>query len=395
MIVFEARFPGREGGEAPRERDGAGHEQHGHGQFDGNEDGAEPGAAGRCGPSALAECLGEIHSRRAQRWREADDERGEHGECRGERKDACIHRNVRDARDACRRQGTEGSHRAEGDDDARNRAAAGEHETLDEERAHDSAGPGAERGPRRHLPAAHLTAREKEVAHVRAGDEQHEYDGGEKEHEARAHVANHEVAERQHGQAPAARGREVLAPDGVGDGREFRARLGHRHAGLEAAIRHEAAPVAVLFVARVHVHGAPEFDVLELRQVEPALENADDADRVVVEHDDAPDNAGVAVEPRLPHLPREECDIALTAQEVGRGNEPSAHDADAERGEQPGRRDAALHGLRTVRRGEMAGPCATDANRLERAATGRRCPRHSAARCCTSHGALRGTARRA
>ena len=116
--------------------------------------------------------------------------------------------------------------------DGREQHAFGE-QLRDEARASRAEGPAD-----RHLALPHGRPREQQVGDVRAGDQQHEADGGEQRHERRPDVADEIIVERNHAQRPAGAGgivRRILLPHVLGKRIDTLLRRRDAQSGLEPA----------------------------------------------------------------------------------------------------------------------------------------------------------------
>ena len=89
-----------------------------------------------------------------------------------------------------------GRRRPGGEDKAERPLATGQHQALGEELPEQPPAAGAERGADGHLPVARRRAREEQVGHIGAGDEEHEGDGAEQDEQRQPHVTDDLLDER-------------------------------------------------------------------------------------------------------------------------------------------------------------------------------------------------------
>ena len=143
-------------------------------------------------------------------------------------------------------------------------SAAGrrKHEALGRQLTHETPSPRAERRAKRHLVLPRRRAREQQVRHVGAGDEQDEPDGAEERHERRLRVLDDIVLERHDPDAHVGRlVHGVLLPELPGDAVHLGLRLLERHARLQPAEDGEEREVARRRLAVVESQRLPDLRV--------------------------------------------------------------------------------------------------------------------------------------
>jgi hypothetical protein len=114
-------------------------------------------------------------------------------------------------------------------------------------------------------------ARQEEIGHVRAADEQHERDG-ERQHGRRlAQVARQVVAQDLDGDAAVGVRVGVLGGEAARDRVEVGARLGERHAGAQPPVHHQvvAAAAALLLERQRHPQLSGEPGTLNAGGITP------------------------------------------------------------------------------------------------------------------------------
>ena len=136
-----------------------------------------------------------------------------------------------DPRAARHRARTRASHEEPG-------GAAGdrEHERLDQHLLEDARAAGAERGADGELFAPRERASEQQVGDVRAGDQEHEGDGGEEHDERHPHVADDQLLQRHDDGTPPGVGLGILLLEALRDRVHLRLRLPRRWLRASRAI---------------------------------------------------------------------------------------------------------------------------------------------------------------
>ena len=265
---------------------------------------------------------GEIDARRTQSRDEAEDESGEHAQCRDECDDPPVDRRV----------AAEGQQLTApvADDHAEQAAEHGEKDALGEELTNQPRAWCAERQPQRDFPPAARRAREQEIGDVRADDQQHQRDDN-CENRRRTRGAGVDVInaararfdqQLRHGlpvlisreQALLGSDRGVERRPAVARGilehrAEVRAHLIERRARLEPAHRLQP-PVGglgqTLLAAELRIERERQRDVT-IRRAAQVLHpqkflrhDTDDRHENVVHADDLADDLGIGREPARP-----------------------------------------------------------------------------------------------
>jgi hypothetical protein len=176
----------------------------------------------------------------ARRLDQAKDERGQHGEADGERRDA----NVETERSSRRhdRHGSESDKRLcrpDGDEHSENRRAEREEEALGEHLLNEPRSTRAERSPQRHLTFTGGRARHEQSADIGAGNDQHEGNRAEHQPECRPHVADQLVRQRHDVHAEVGIRFGILALESRGDRAHLGPRCRHADTGLETRDRQQ------------------------------------------------------------------------------------------------------------------------------------------------------------
>jgi hypothetical protein len=179
--VGEARVHARELDEAANEEAGAGqqHDRQRHLRDDERSAQTLRAASGGAAVAALAQRIRDPAACRLQRRQNAEGEAGQERRGQREERDRAVEAHVLEARNVCRLRGDQGSSSPERDRESGRAAGEAEDERFGEELTEQPSAAGAERDPHREFGAARRRAREQQVGHVRAGDEEHEADGAE------------------------------------------------------------------------------------------------------------------------------------------------------------------------------------------------------------------------
>ena len=166
-------FPG-ESLDAAHEEAGCDEQHHGEADLGRDENAARERASRppRRAPDAGLERRVQIGSRQDQRRHHPEDERGEKRRADRECEGAAIDGDLIEPRDFERRETDQQEHPDGGAGDADQRARQREHHALGQQLLDQAAAAGADGRPQRHLALAHGGARQKEVGHVDARDEE-------------------------------------------------------------------------------------------------------------------------------------------------------------------------------------------------------------------------------
>ena len=148
---------------------------------------AQPGAlaAGGCAVAALAlQRPLQVHAPGLKRRHHAEEQAGTDRHDQRDRQHAEIDGDVGDARDVGRRERDEHPNTQHGQSRAKRRRNHGEQKAFGRELTHQPRPGRPKRGAHGHFAAARRAARQEQVGHVRARDEQDEAHGGQ-QHEQR------------------------------------------------------------------------------------------------------------------------------------------------------------------------------------------------------------------
>ncbi len=173
---------------------------------------------------------------------------------------------------------------------------------LDEQLPDDAPPRRANRDADRNLARAVGRARQKQVGHVRAGDEQHERDGAHERPEKNPYLAADDLlGERRHHGGDPLVGVGKLSGQGLGDTGHLAARLFDRHAVGEAAVGHQQTPGA----SGARLSRGPlrqrQPDVRVERKLHPRRHDTDDRGRLRVHANRPADNRAISTVAALPH----------------------------------------------------------------------------------------------
>ena len=138
-----------------------------------------------------------VAARQTERRIETDGHRRDDAQADGECQNARVDVELVDAGHEPRAQQTHDASEHDGEHHAQRGADESEQTALEEQLAHDSAAGRTECGAHRQLAAATQPSGELRAHQVRAGDEQHEYRGGEHDGERQAVAADDVVVKRR------------------------------------------------------------------------------------------------------------------------------------------------------------------------------------------------------
>ena len=132
-------------------------------------------------------------ARRLQRRQNAEGEAGQERRGQREEGDRAVEAHVLEAWNVCRLRGDQGSGSPERDRESGRAAGEAEDERFGEKLTEQPSAAGAERDPHREFGPARRRAREQQVGHVGAGDEEHEADSAEEDEQRRTYRADHQI----------------------------------------------------------------------------------------------------------------------------------------------------------------------------------------------------------
>ncbi len=328
--------------EAPEHEASANEQQHRerHLRHDERVTEALAAAAARDALGAVLERVGQIDAQRAQRRREAEEHARQERDDSREDENGEVEPDARDARDVGwippRHQSDAGVRQAKAED----RARGGQHEALRQELTQHPHPVGPERRAHGHLALPRLGAREQQVRHVGAGDEQQETDRTEEQPDRASDGTDDFVGEREdHGVELHLNRVEPFARHGARDPAQLVGGLPHGRTRLQPAGRVKAV-AAVIGGGRVHLQRRPQlrrFGVAKIsRQHEARRHDADDLEGVAVDEDRSADDRGIGGVAPVPESVTKD-DEPGTVGEVLLGRERAAdHRRDAERRERVG-----------------------------------------------------------
>ena len=217
----------------------------------------------------------------------------------------------------------------------------GEHGAFGQELPDDAAAAGAERAADRHLPLPGARAGEQQVRHVRARDEEHESHGSENDEQTRPHVADEPVLQQDDFAVRAPRGRKLPERIGLPQLRRARPqfRLGLRRCRTwrEPGDDLTTLPAAPERggIAAIECVGNPKLGAGQ-GEVERRRHDPDDAPRLGIDQDVAPDDARIPAEALAPQRVTEHDHGALAGLLLGRAKPAAKDGGDPERRENIG-----------------------------------------------------------
>ena len=200
----------------------------------------------------------------------------------------------------------------------------------------------------RQLSMARRAAREQQVGDVRAGDEQHEQHRAEQQPDAPLRAVAHEVvAELLDTHRPAFPALGTLLLEAGAERRHARVRLVHGDVILQTG-HHQQRRVVGLQLRLGEHQRHPDLVLLMIGRALP--QHADDGPRLVVHAHLASDDAGIAREPVLPQLVRQDDDVVAAGDTLVLAKRAAERERMpvAEHGEKPGRGEAGADVLRAI-----------------------------------------------
>ena len=211
------------------------HERDGH--LGGDEHAAEPAPARRAGAARrVLERRRQIGAGAVQGGHETEHEARRHGQQGREAQHARIDADRVEAGGGHGAGGDDGSYAPRGEEGAGGAARRGEDHRLGEHLAYEPGRARPERRAHGDFATASRRAREREVRHVGARDEQHEGDGAHEHEEGQAERSGHLLVQRHQHEALALVGRGVLRREPVREPVHRGAGRGERH--LRSQPRH-------------------------------------------------------------------------------------------------------------------------------------------------------------
>jgi hypothetical protein len=252
VLGAEPQVHGKEALEAAGHQAGAREESDGDRDLGDDQD--APGAAGISRPQRAhgpPDGRGQVRPRRAQRGGEAEQQPAEDREQRREAEHARVqpdlfrgHR-VRDEQAGTAEvQPAQQPHAAPRHGHADSAAEQGEESALRQELAHQARAARAQRRADGHFPPPRRRAREQQVGHVRARDQQHGEHGAQQHEERRPALRHHLLPERNDVERQAAPEAGLLLGERARDGRDIPPRLLERQTVAQAGRDAEVADAA-------------------------------------------------------------------------------------------------------------------------------------------------------
>ncbi len=194
-LGVETLVDGEQPVEAAQEQAGA-DEQGERERHLGHDERAAQALAGRPagGPArAFFHHLGQVRPRGAQRREEAEEQPREEGQGQRETQDLRIDRGLGEPRHAARAERAQTRHAGPGHEHTAAAANERQQQALDQQLPHEAPARRAERRPDGDLPPPHRRAREQQVRHVGARDEEHHGHGAGEGDEEGPRIADHEA----------------------------------------------------------------------------------------------------------------------------------------------------------------------------------------------------------
>jgi hypothetical protein len=270
------------------------------------------------GALAVAEVLAQVPGRRRPRRQHADDDRAGDGKEQRHDEHRTVERGRGQARHALGRRGEEERQCPPGGEHAGESAEQGEHEALGQHLANDAEAPGPERGSDGQLARADGETREEEIRGVAAGDRQHERDRQQQHHQAKAEVADNGLVQPFAGGAAVDVLVGMVAPQALGDSRQFTVDLRQRDVLPTAPVQVQV----VLVVHRQPLDGeCHRYDHLGLvgNRLKGQRHHADHGVRLAVEAQDLSERVRSSAEAPQPQtMPDHRDQIAPRPILVGR-----------------------------------------------------------------------------
>ncbi len=349
--------------EEARDQEPGGDEEHErHRDLGDEQHGAEAVAAPIGGRAAarVADRGGDRAHRRGERGQEAEREAGEERHAEGEGEHGRVEADPVGARDHVGADARDQAQAHPGESQTQHRAGEREDHALGQELRDDVPSPRSQRHPDADLFAPLREAREHEVRHVGAGDQQHGGDGAEQGGVGPPLVADQVLEQELGGQR-----RVRVDVRGVGllvallDDVHLGAHLFELDAGLETPedVEEEAAVVDLLLIQERSLE-RPRGEELELGERERRHvggQDADDLVRPAIEGERLADRVALAAEVRLPEAVGED-DDGRSAGLVFVGHERPPHGRlDAEHREEVPRHHERLDLLGVAQAGDRVG----------------------------------------
>ncbi len=317
VLRREARVHAHHRREAADEEARTGQQDHRERHFGHDEGRPHPMTprGGAAAAGALAQARGDAAAGRLERGQQPERDARQQRDRDRVGDDQTVETDLAEQRDVRGLGRHEGARRPGGEDEADTRAREPQHERLGQQLPEEPGARGAEGGAQRELLLARRGAREEQVGHVGAGDEEHEADGTQEDEQGPSHVADHEIveADRREGQRRVrlGKGRLQSTPDALQIGEDLR----QRHARAGAADHGQ-----VLVAARRCGRGVEGRAVLERRvhvsrrgEVSPPREHTDDRVRIAAHFHHPSDRGQVAAELALPEAVVEHGRVAAPA----------------------------------------------------------------------------------
>ena len=335
---IEARVDALEVHGRPDQEPGADEQHDRDGDLHRDEAAAQPvAAAGRRSAPAIPERLLQIAPRATERGTETEEEGAQHRDREREPECRQIDGGLVEPGHVLRTRGQQRLQRAVRDRDANDAGTQSQQQVLRHQLPHDPAATGAQRGPYRHFALPGGAARDQQVGHVDAPDQQHESDRAQQHEQLFRGVAHQLVLHRHqpHAQDAAVRER-ILLHQRQHRPVERRPRLIGRDAGTEPAVSEQVVLIVLRALLGRPGRGNPQF-FAGVGEIESLRHHADHRVRHAVEPDRLADEAGVSTEPAGPEPVAQHYHGRRASLVVGLGGHPAEQRGDAEqRKEVPG-----------------------------------------------------------
>ena len=171
---------------------------------------------------ALPQSVDQLDARGLQRGRETEEHARDERDRDGEEERGVVHADLVEPRQVRRRQRDQPQHAEPREPGPEQRRREAEDGALRQQLPDQAAARRADGGAHDHLAVARRGARELQVRHVGAGDEQHQRDGAEQRVERRARAADELLLQRHDVGQLAGVGGGILRLEPRGDRRQFR-----------------------------------------------------------------------------------------------------------------------------------------------------------------------------
>ena len=311
--------------------------------------------AGRAFPAAFPQGVDDGGPRGLQRRHDPGEQRGHDGDRQREQHHPAVDGDRIRPRNAVATYPDEQPRRPISEHQPERAADRREHERLGDDLADEDGAIGAERRPDRQLLAPRGGSPEHQVAEVGAGDQQHEADRCEQDHERTLDVAHELTVERNDVDAEALIGRVGLFEAG-GDPGHLGLGLFHRDPGLQPADHRQPEPTAG--VARPLV-GRQRFPELRFgRHLQGPRHDADDFEGAAVEGHRLAEHVAGAAEAPLPQAVGNQHHAVVARRLVRLRIEAPDQRANAHHVEEVRRGLGALQPFRFLGAGEIEGRAA-------------------------------------